>query len=123
MPPDTGMSFVLVQHLDPDHESALVPIISGYTTMPVHLAEDNATLNPGEVYVIPPNVTLTIKDRRLRIHRPASTIARRISVNTFLTSLAEDQGENAVGIILSGFGTDGSAGIAAIKANGGLTLS
>jgi two-component system CheB/CheR fusion protein len=123
MPANTGMSFVLVQHLDPDHASALVPIIAGYTSMPVHLAEDGASVNPGEVYVIPPNVTLTIKDRRLRIRSPASTIDRRVSVNTFLTSLAEDQGENAVGIILSGFGSDGSTGIAAIKANGGLTLS
>nr|WP_294544719.1 CheR family methyltransferase [uncultured Rhodopila sp.] len=123
MPPDTGMAFVLVQHLDPDHESALVPIITGYTTMPVHLAEDGAAVESGNVYVIPPNVTLTIKDRHLHIKRPATTVARRVSVNTFLTSLAEDQGENAVGIILSGFGTDGATGIAAIKANGGLTLS
>nr|WP_294509491.1 chemotaxis protein CheB [uncultured Rhodopila sp.] len=123
MPVDTGMAFVLVQHLDPDHKSALVPIISGYTAMPVHLAEDGAAVEPGNVYVIPPNVTLTIADRHLRIKRPAATIARRVSVNTFLTSLAEDQGENAVGVILSGFGTDGATGIAAIKANGGLTLS
>ncbi len=123
MPSDTGMAFVLVQHLDPDHESALVPIITGYTTMPVHLAEDGAAVEPGNVYVIPPNVTLTIQDRHLRIKRPATTVARRVSVNTFLTSLAEDQGENAVGIILSGFGSDGATGIAAIKAKGGLTLS
>jgi two-component system CheB/CheR fusion protein len=123
MPADTGMAFVLVQHLDPDHESALVPIIAGYTAMPVYLAADGAAVEPGNVYVIPPNVTLTIKDRHLHIKRPATTVARRVSVNTFLTSLAEDQGENAVGIILSGFGTDGATGIAAIKANGGLTLS
>ncbi len=123
MPSDTSMAFVLVQHLDPDHESALVPIITGYTTMPVHLAEDGAAVESGNVYVIPPNVTLTIRDRHLHIQRPATTVARRVSVNTFLTSLAEDQGENAVGIILSGFGTDGATGIAAIKANGGLTLS
>jgi two-component system CheB/CheR fusion protein len=123
MPADTDMAFVLVQHLDPDHDSALVPIIASYTTMPVHIASDGAPVNPGEVYVIPPNVTLTIKGRHLQVRRPASTVDRRVSVNTFLTSLAEDQGENAVGIILSGFGSDGATGIAAIKASGGLTLS
>src|SRR5208283_2465755 len=123
MPSNTGMAFVLVQHLDPDHDSALVPIIRSFTAMPVHLAEDGAAVNPGEVYVIPPGVTLTIKAGLLRIKHPAAILARRVSVNTFLTSLAEDQGENAIGIILSGFGSDGATGIAAIKANGGLTLS
>ena len=77
----------------------------------------------GHVYVIPPDATLTITGGSLRLVRPAPTAARRVSVNTFLTSLAMDQGENAVGIILSGFGNDGALGIAAIKEQGGLTLS
>ncbi|WP_191057997.1 CheR family methyltransferase [Geminicoccus harenae] len=123
MPADTGMAFVLVQHLDPNHDSSLVAIIAGYTTMPVHLAEGGEQIRPNHVYVIPPNTILTIKSNVLHLDSPAPPAARRTSINTFLTSLAEDQGENAVGIILSGFGSDGALGIAAIKEQGGLTLS
>ncbi|WP_309139781.1 CheR family methyltransferase [Siccirubricoccus sp. G192] len=123
MPADSGMSFVLVQHLDPHYESSLVAIVAGYTTMPVHLAEDGVEISPNQVYVIPPDAILTIEDGALHLTRPAPSAARRTSINTFLTSLAEDQRENAVGIILSGFGSDGALGIAAIKEQGGLTLS
>lgn len=123
MPVDTGMSFVLVQHLDPTYDSALVELVAGFTSMPVQSAVHRAPIEPNTVYVIPPNVILSIRLGRLHLSRPATPAARRVSVNTFLISLAEDQGENAVGIILSGFGNDGALGITAIKANGGLTLS
>lgn len=123
VPPDTGMAFVLVQHLDPKHESSLATIVGGYTDMPVRLAEDGAALGSNQVHVIPPDAILTVGDGRLRITRPAPPAARRTAINTFLASLAQDQGENAVGIILSGFGSDGALGVAAIKEHGGLTLS
>ena len=123
MPDDIGMAFVVVQHLDPLHESSLTAIIAGYTSMPVRLAEDGMTVSQNQVCVIPPNATLTIKRGQLYLTCPAPPAARRVSVNTFLASLAEDQGENAVGIILSGFGSDGALGIAAVKEHGGLTLS
>ena len=123
MPADTGMAFVLVQHLDPNHQSSLVAIVAGYTAMPVHLAEEGTAIGPNQVYVIPPDAILTIRGGTLRLAQPAPPAARRISINTFLTSLAEDQGENAIGIILSGFGSDGALGVAAIKEHGGLTLS
>ncbi len=123
MPADTGMAFVIVQHLDPDFESVLPSIIAGYTAMPVRAAADGALAAPNTVHVIPPNAILTIKGGILRLARPAPPPARRTSVNTFLASLAEDQGENAIAIILSGFGSDGALGIAAIKEHGGLTLS
>lgn len=123
MPAGIGMAFVIVQHLDPDRDSALAAIIAGYTAMPVHLAEDAMPVGPDRVYVIPPAAILTIRRGILHVARPATPAARRTSVNTFLASLAEDQGENAVGIILSGFGSDGALGIAAVKENGGLTLS
>ena len=123
MPADIGMAFVVVQHLDPNYESSLAAIIAGYTTMPVHLVEEGALVMPDHVFVIPPDAILTIKENRLLLSRPAPPAARRTSVNTFLSSLAEDQGENAVGIILSGFGSDGALGIAAVKEHGGLTLS
>jgi two-component system CheB/CheR fusion protein len=89
----------------------------------VRLAKDGMLVGPNQIFVIPPDAILTIKAGRLHLSCPASPAARRVSVNTFLSSLAEDQGENAVGIILSGFGTDGALGIAAIKEHGGLTLS
>ena len=123
LPADAGMAFVVVQHLDPSHASSLVSIISGQTALRVCLAEDGAAVARDQVYVIPPDATLTIKDGLLRLAHPAATAERRVAVNTFLTSLAEDQGEDAVGIILSGFGSDGALGIAAIKEHGGLTLS
>ncbi|WP_429645708.1 CheR family methyltransferase [Skermanella aerolata] len=123
MPADSGMAFVLIQHLDPHHESSLVAIIAGYTSMPVHLAEDAMEVHPNQVHVIPPNAIMTIRGGTLHLSRPAPPSARRTSIDTFLTSLAEDQGENAIGIILSGFGSDGALGVAAIKEHGGLTLS
>lgn len=123
MPADSGMAFVLVQHLDPDHASALVAIVQGSTRMEVFGAEDGTALAPNCVYVIPPDSVLRLEGGRLRLTRPAPTLARRASINTFLTSLAEDQGDKAVGIILSGFGSDGAHGVEAIKEHGGLTLS
>ncbi len=123
LPADAGMAFVIVQHLDPDYESSLVAIVAGYTAMPVRLAEDGAAVGPNQVFVIPPDAILTIKAGLLCVARSAAPAARRTSINTFLTSLAEDQGEDAVGIILSGYGSDGALGIAAIKEHGGLTLS
>ena len=122
MPANSGMAFVLVQHLDPDHESALVEILARYTAMPVAFARDGMIPAANTVTVIPPGAVLTIHNGRLRLAMAPSTKARRETVNLFLVSLALDQGPNAVGIILSGYGTDGTAGIAAIKNGGGLTL-
>lgn len=123
MPADTGMAFVLVQHLDPNYDSSLVAIVDAYTGMAVHLAEDGIAVSPNQVYIIPPDAILTISGGNLHLTRPAPPAARRTSINTFLTSLAQDQGENAVGVILSGFGSDGALGVVAIKEHGGLTLS
>ena len=123
VPADIGMAFVIVQHLDPNFESSLVPIIAGASNLPVRLAEDGMRIDTDQVYVIPRNTILTVNQGRLHLSTPAPPAARRVSINTFLLSLAEDQGENAVAIILSGFGSDGALGIAAIKEHGGLTLS
>jgi len=123
MPVDSGMAFILVQHLDPDYNSALAEIIGGCTAMPVVKATDGTVAAPNTVAVIPQNAILKIEDGVLRVALPETPTARRSAIDTFLVSLAEDQGENAVGIILSGFGSDGSLGIEAIKEAGGLTLS
>jgi two-component system CheB/CheR fusion protein len=123
MPTDSGMAFVLVQHLDPDYNSALAEIIGECTAMPVVKAADGTVAAPNTVAVIPQNAILKIEGGVLRVALPETPTARRSSIDTFLVSLAEDQGENAVGIILSGFGNDGTIGIEAIKEGGGLTLS
>lgn len=123
VPADSGMAFVLIQHLDPDYDSALAEILGECTAMPVIKAVDGTVARPNTVSVIGPNSILKIEGGVLRVARPETVTARRSSIDTFLVSLAEDQGENAVGIILSGFGSDGTVGIAAIKECGGLTLS
>ncbi|MFD4838048.1 CheR family methyltransferase [Achromobacter sp. NPDC058515] len=123
MPTDTGMSFVLVQHLDPERASALPEIIGACTPMPVTLAKTGDALAPNHVFVIPPDSLMTLSEGVLQVVRAPSATARRASVNAFLVSLAEDQGEKAVGIILSGFGSDGARGVEAIREHGGLTLA
>ncbi len=123
MPADTGIAFVLVQHLDPEYHSTLAEILADFTSMPVHRAADGTVAKPNTVSVIPPNSILRICDGVLRVAKLETMAARRSTVDIFLTSLAEDQAENAIGIILSGYGSDGTAGVAAIKERGGFTIS
>jgi two-component system CheB/CheR fusion protein len=123
LPPDSGMAFVLVQHLSPDHESALPEILGRAAPIPVVSAEQDMLLEPNRVHVIPPDATLTVEDSRLVVVRPAPARSNRRPIDSFFMSLAKDQGENAVAIVLSGIGTDGSAGLTAVKEMGGLTIA
>ncbi len=123
MPPDSDMAFVLVQHLAPDHSSMLVELIGRSTRMPVVEATDGEPVQAGHVYVIPPDATLTIFDGQLQVSKPAPPRQHRWPIDTFFTSLAEDQGDCAVSIVLSGTGSDGSRGLRAVKEHGGLTLA
>lgn len=119
---DTGMAFVLVQHLDPDHSSILGQILQRSTTMPVVEAEDRMEVAPNGVYVIPPNRDMTILHGALQLNVPEQPRGHRMPIDTFLRSLAEDQGANAIGIILSGTGADGTLGLRAILDAGGVSL-
>ena len=121
--PDTGMAYVLVQHLSPDHKSMLAEILGKSTSMPVTEAVDGMKVTANHVFVIPPDATMTIKGGRLQIVKPAPPRQTRRPIDTFFQSLAADQGENAVCIILSGTGSDGTLGSAAIRENGGFTLA
>ena len=123
MPADSGIAFVLVQHLSPDHKSMLAILLDKMTGMDVIEATDGVRVKPDCVFVIPPDATMTIVGGRLKIVRPAPPRDRRRPIDTFFQSLAEDQGENAVCVILSGTGSDGALGVAAIKERGGLTLA
>jgi two-component system CheB/CheR fusion protein len=123
MPADSGMAFVLVQHLAPDHKSMLAEILAKTTAMTVTEAVDGAEVLPDHVFVIPPDATLSIANGRLVVVKPAPPREHRRPIDTFLFSLAKDQGENAVCVILSGTGSDGSLGLASIKEHGGLTIA
>jgi len=119
---DSGMAFVLVQHLDPSHPSLLAEILQRTTTMPVLEAEDQMTVAANTVYVIPPNRDMAIFHGKLQLSLPDEPRGHRLPIDAFLRSLAEDQQEQAVGIILSGTGTDGTQGLRAIMGMGGMTL-
>ena len=123
MPVDSGMAFVLVQHLSPQHLSLLSELVGRSTTMPVCDAADGERVLADHVYVIPPDATLTIDEGTLHVSKPAPPRSQRWPINTFFTSLAEDQGDCAVCIVLSGTGSDGARGLRAIKERGGLTLA
>jgi two-component system CheB/CheR fusion protein len=123
LPPDSGMAFVLVQHLSPDHESILTELLDKDAPIPVVEAKHGMRLEANRVHVIPPDATLTIADGKLQVVKPAPPRSSRRPIDSFFTSLAQDQGENAVAIVLSGVGSDGSGGLAAVKESGGLTIA
>ncbi len=119
---DCGMAFVLVPHLDPSHASLLSEILQRTTNIPVIEAIDQVQVKPDSVYIIPPNRDMAIFHGKLQLSEPHEPRGQRMPIDAFLRSLAEDQQENAIGIILSGTGTDGTLGLRAILGAGGLTL-
>ncbi|WP_293155811.1 MULTISPECIES: chemotaxis protein CheB [unclassified Microcoleus] len=123
LPINTGMAFVMIQHMLPTHESLLSAILGRSTQMQVHEVTDGMAVAPNQVYVIPPNVSMSI-DRGILSLRPRGT-GRGVfmSVDTFLLSLAEERGNKAIGVILSGGDGDGARGLEAIKAAGGITFA
>ncbi len=122
LPVESGMAFVLVQHLDPSHASVLTEIMQRITAMPVVEARDQMVVTPNNVYVIPPNRDMAIFHGVLQLTMPHEPRGLRMPIDGFLRSLAEDQGERAVGVILSGTGTDGTLGLRAIVGAGGIAL-
>ena len=123
LPLDTGMGFVLVQHLDPDHESALTQILSRATSLPVREITNNEPVKPNHVHIIPRDTTLSIAKGILKIQPRKRTPAPHRPIDSFFESLARDQRERAVGVVLSGTATDGTLGLEAIKAEGGITFA
>jgi two-component system CheB/CheR fusion protein len=120
---DSGLAFVVVQHLDPAHESALPDLLQRMTEMPVIEVEDGMTIAAGRVHVIPPNRDISLLHGRLRLLEPVAPRGLRLPIDFFLRSLAEDRQERAIGVVLSGMGSDGVFGLRAIKEKGGLTLA
>ncbi len=122
LPPDTGMGFVLVQHLSPTHESALAEILSRATRMPVKEVRDEPTVEPNHVYVIPPNRCMDIVGGVLKL-APREKAGNLRVVDHFFRALAEDRQHQAIGVVLSGTASDGTLGLEAIKAEGGITFA
>jgi two-component system CheB/CheR fusion protein len=122
VPPGIGMAFVLVPHLDPGHASILTEILQRSTAMPVAEAQDSMPVAPNGVYVIPPNRDMAIFHGVIQLSVPAQPRGHRMPIDAFLRSLAEDQGERAIGVILSGTGTDGTLGLRAILGAGGVSF-
>lgn len=123
LPHDTGMAFVFVQHLDPKHHSILTELLPRQTKMAVSEVTDGMRLEPNRVYVIPPNATMTLSDHSLKLAPRGDQAGNHMPIDQFMRSLAEEQGTNSVGVILSGFGTDGTLGLAEIQAQGGVTFA
>lgn len=121
-PTDSGLAFIVVQHLDPTHKALLPELLQRFTTMPVHEAKQDMRIESDAVYVIPPNTELSVDVGRLKLARPAVPRGRRLPVNVLFSSLASAQGERAIAVILSGMGSDGTLGMQAIKAVGGLNV-
>ncbi|HWR24955.1 MAG TPA: CheR family methyltransferase, partial [Methanosarcina sp.] len=125
IPPDTepGMAFVLVQHLDPNHKSILTDLIGRYTSMPVYEVKDRMVVQPNSVYVIPPNSDMIFQDDTLQLLEPAESRGHRLPIDFFFNSLAQGKQERAIGIVLSGTGSDGTQGARSIKAEEGMVMA
>jgi two-component system CheB/CheR fusion protein len=122
MPPDNGMAFVVIQHLDPTHESLTAELLGKHTTMPVRQVAGDTTVERDHVYVIPPNRDLSIGRGILRLTTPAERRLMRHPIDFFFRTLAADQQERAIGIVFSGSGADGTLGLKEIKTVGGMAL-
>ncbi len=122
MPSDTGIAFIIVQHLDPTHKSILAELIAQHTKMQVIEIKNGNPILPNCVYVLPPNKELRILNNSLELINLNTNRLKRRLIDSFLNSLAKDQKEKAIGIILSGNGSDGSIGLMEIKLEGGMTI-
>ncbi len=123
MPPDSGMSFVLIPHLSPERKSIMAELLQRHTAMAVAQAEEGMRIMPNSVYIIPPNRDMSIEGGALHLLEPSAYHGIRHPIDFFFRSLAKDQGERAVCMILSGTGTEGALGLRAIKGEGGLVLA
>ena len=122
MPSNSGMAFVVVQHLDPKHKSLMTGLLEKRTPMKVIQAEDGLKVQPNHVYTKPPGKDLIIRERTLELVEPKGGVRSQLPIDTFFRSLAEDLGERAICIVLSGAGGDGTLGLKAVKGAGGMVM-
>jgi two-component system CheB/CheR fusion protein len=122
MPSNTGMAFVVIQHLDPNYKGMLCELLQRTTEMKVHTVTDRMQLKPNCAYVIPSNKSMSILKNTLHLFEPVETRGLRLPIDLFFRSLAADRNDNLIGIILSGMGSDGSLGLKSIKESNGMVL-
>ncbi len=123
MPTDSGISFVLLPHLDPGHESMMTELLGKQTSMPVVEARDGQSVEPNNIYILPPAKRLSISDGKLQLMEVEEARSQWTAIDQFLRALADDQRERAAGIILSGTGSHGTLGLKEIKLAGGISLA
>ena len=124
LPTPNGMAFIIVQHLDPSHDSMMVDLLAGHTSMPVLLATDGMKVERERVYVIPPGAYLAVDEKgALRLSKPQARHGARLPFDFLLNSLASERGARTVCVVLSGTGADGSLGLRAVKESGGLIIA
>jgi two-component system CheB/CheR fusion protein len=123
LPTDTGMAFLLVQHLDPHHESRLTDLLGRVTSMPVLEAEHGLAVQPNHVYIIPPNTSMALGQGLLHVTPRAEARRPHLPIDYLFRSLATDQQERAIAVVLSGTGSDGTQGVCEVKAVGGITFA
>ena len=122
MPADSGCAFVVVLHLDPTRESEMARILSARTTMPVAQVKDGMRIAPDHVYVIAPDTDLKVRDGELHVSKPSEPRGQRHPVDVLFSSIAAEQRERAIAIVLSGTGNNGTEGLKEIRAEGGMSL-
>ncbi len=123
VPENTDNVYIVVQHLSPDYKSMMNELLSRHTNMPIHIAEDGMETEPNHIYLIPPSANLSIYHSKLYLEAQINHNHLNMPIDIFLKSLAQDQGKNAIGIILSGTGSDGTKGIKNIKEAGGMVMA
>ncbi len=123
LPAESGMAFILVQHLDPTHESMMVDLLAGHTSMTVLQATDGVPIERAHIYLIPPGSYLSVGNAALHLSRPQARHGARLPFDFLLHSMAEEYGSRAICVILSGTGADGSLGVKAVKAKYGLVIA
>jgi two-component system CheB/CheR fusion protein len=123
VPPRSGLAYVVVQHLDPTHKARLAELLQRVAPIPVREAEHGMSIEPDRAYVIPPNTELSVSGGILSLEKPAEPRGLRLPINVLFSSLARDQGERAIAVVLSGMGSDGTLGLQAVGAVGGLSAA
>lgn len=123
LPKNQNIVYLIVMHLDPSHSSMLTELLERESTLPVKVAEDNATIAPDTVYVIPPNSYLELKEGKIKLTTPTEVRGMRRAIDHLFRSLAEECKQKCVGVILTGAGNDGTAGLRVLKAAGGFAIA
>jgi len=122
VPVPSGLAYLVVQHMDPTHKAMLGDLLQRKTAMPVREATETQRIEPDAVYVIPPNTELTVKNGAVHLTAPSQPRGLRLPIDVLFSSLARELGDRAIGVVLSGMGSDGTLGLRAIKSQGGLTV-